>query len=266
VGASKENNLSLNEIKAAEFSLTQLIMQLSNRKQEETEITDLWLLDSNQSTLMKAEKLVWADKIELKGRCEQMMKEQFGLSFALVNSNLSSRQHFALLCKHLALRTLSAIVTEKVTHEGTFTKPNKHEQYLEKFIKSELFAKCHCECLNESSNKDMHNKVHEIFSSIDFLWSSTKLQAALYAKDSNNRSVLIKDSHDNKLAFIQGRKLWLQSGILYNENESDIFNEISLSLFQLLGTIPQLNFKRHDRLPYILKNYKNRAESLSLAI
>lgn len=263
--ASQENNLSPNEKKAAEFSLMQFMTQLSKCKQEKPKISGLWLFDYNQSKLTKAENLVWADRIELKHRCEKMMYK-FGLSFSMVDKNDKLKLDFALLCKHSTLRPLSELVSETVTHDLTDTKPEKHEQCLEDLIQSRLFARCHCACLNKTFDKNIHDKVHEILSSINFKWTSTELETILYAQCGNNSSIFVEDSQEEKMVFLQNNTLWLQSDILNSENENDLFDEISVSLFQLLDIIPQISSQRHNYFTYILKNYRNWPDRLPLVM
>ena len=260
------------EERAARFAL-QTLLRLC---QETTpaEPYSLWLFASDQdgNRLVKADKLVWVDRVEFEERCTNLQDE---LGFSFMSKQSASHQSDKvvnwdgeLLCKISALRPLSSLLTEVLLdgHDCLTEAPSYDEQCFQALLTSHQFVDGSRACLDNLSAEQ--GEAHDqLLANIGIRWTPSQLQSVLYAKaDCPAERKLLAGSDASTYAFAEGSTLWLQSGILGQRAlEGRLFDEVATSLFKMIqgAGIPAV---RHGHFPSVLECYTQGPAAIAVAL
>ena len=234
------NSLDPQEERAAAFALQSLLGFCVQTPPVEPYPLWLFVQEEGASRLVKADTLVWLDRVDLEHRCDNL-NSQFGFRF--MSNRLPSNQtgkpnslDCELLCKVSALRPLSSLLTEELLNvpDRHNEAPGQGELSFEALLTSHEFADASRACLTLSAEESAAHD--QMLAKIEIRWTPSQLQSVLYANaDCPAERVCLAGSEAGTFSFADGSTLWLQSGILgTRELESSLFDQLASSLVKIL--------------------------------
>ena len=267
--------LDPNEERAVVFAL-ETLLKMSAKESLSTEPLALWLFVDVGSAkqLAKAESLVWLDQADMEHRCTNL-KQLLGLEFTCSHYyqalHTSSKQQSAVpwdcerLCQLSLLRPISSILTESLhTAPERLGEVGLQEQSFEALLLSSEFTAGSRACLALSAEDS--NAHDHILAELEIRWTTNLLQSILYTNASAREVRMpLSGSEADALTFAEGSVLWVQSGILTSNRQSQLYDEVGSALVKMLRTagVPA---KLHGYFPCMLACYTQGPLDIEVAL
>ena len=242
------------EERAAIFALQQLCAARSSP----SERLNLWLfVEEEKPRLARADQLVWLDRVELQHRCSQLKSLGYDVArpqYVPVGKSTAEDWDLAKLCAISLLQPLSSLLIDALQSEPDLAREVDREEVLfEALLKSPEFVDGSRSCLDLSA--EVGQAHDQVVANLELRWSQSQLCSVLRVRADGEVKPL-PDSDSQTPAFLDGKVLWVQSGVLSTDRSRDLIDDVADCLFKALSEAGVASVRmRHDHFPTMLGCY-----------